>query len=97
MYHPARLYPALWGMEKTPRRALSRKGLGSPLPAGVRPAPRVRERSRRRNMKKILRGKGVRKGKGKGKGWRFVLQGIIFRCFPHYGGIVARNYFTEKD
>jgi len=48
-------------------------------------------------MKKILRGKGVRKGKGKGKGWRFVLQGIIFRCFPHYGGIVASNYFTEKD
>lgn len=58
MYHPARLYPALWGVEKTPRRALSRKGLGSPLPAGVRPAPRVRERSRRRNMKKILRGRG---------------------------------------
>lgn len=71
MYHPARLYPALWGMEKTLRRALSRKGLGSPLPAGVRPAPRVRERSRRRNMKKNFEGKGRPQGQGQGEGVAF--------------------------
>lgn len=83
MYHPARLYPALWGMEKTPRRALSRKGLGSPLPAGVRPAPRVRERSRRRNMKKILR----ERASARARAW----EGVAFLCFKELYFVVFRT------